>query len=116
MGYNYNRIYDRHMPVKVRDIVRERRKSPDGVERKIRAKDTPHGRMYNYPWDQMKLGDFFIAPCTEKNITYRINGFHAAARRRDWEITCKRITDNKVRVALTYIGVSTVSQQLQENQ
>lgn len=103
---SFNRPYDVAIPSSVLKLVRERRKHPTGERRPVRL--SPTGNL-SYPYDKLKLGDFFITPIGGRSVKSMLIQFYQAAARRDWEIVVAPVFDRgkpAIRVTLTIAGVA----------
>lgn len=105
------RPYDDAMSTDLLEQVRERRQNPDGVERRVKMIRTNQGTSYQYPWDELLLGDYFVVPLGHNHVSGMRTRFKQVALRRDFEITVTQWDIVKrgqrtpaLRVALTYNG------------
>lgn len=112
------RPYDIAMSNTLRDAVTQRRLHPDGELLRVGAIQRGSTRCYSYPWDWMKLGDFFFVPLRGQKYSAFNVRFRQVAARRDWELTViqvERDGEIQVRVCLTYIGVRALKEKAQHH-
>lgn len=98
-----SRPYDVVMTSEFREKVRARRLSPDGQLRRVTTQKRGSSIVQKYPWDQLLLGDFFIAPLNGSRFDNAYNKMQQIARVRDWEISVCRWpcgTEPGIRVTL----------------
>lgn len=111
------RPYDKFIPSTLLSIVRRRRDSPNGYPHSVGKKKHGNTEVYDFPWDRMELGDFFVVK-TEGRKKVLLTSFRQVAKRRDWELV---VRDWKVdgepglRVTLTLMDVSIYKQALQKS-
>jgi len=101
------RPYDLAMAPGFLEQVRQRRLNPTGELLDVRHTG-PTGQRLLYPWDQMKLGDFFFVPILGRRVAALQVRFRQVAARRDWELTVIRVNRNgqpHLRVCLTCVEV-----------
>lgn len=110
------RPYDVAMSPELRVAVRERRINPDGQLRPTKIEMRGDTEILTYPWDQMKLGDFFYVPLRGRKAEPLSVRLRQAAARRDWELTIvqwKNGTEPVLRVCLTLLDVSAIKRKAQ---
>lgn len=111
------RPYDKFLPSAALPLVRRRRDNPTGFIRDVGKKKHGNTEVYDFPWDRMELGDFFVVK-TEGRKKVLLTSFRQVAKRRDWELV---VRDWKVdgepglRVTLTLMDVSIYKQALQKS-
>ena len=113
-----DRPYDVAMSDELRAAVRERRKHPDGLMHPVKVEMRGNTEIQAYPWDKMKLGDFFIVPLRGQKPGPLSVRFRQAAARRDWEITIVQVvygTEPSLRVCLTLLDVSELKKKAQQH-
>lgn len=109
-GPNLSRYYDDHIPADILAKVIECRRSPSGLEHKVKTDLRGSEEVLRYPFNQMELGDFFIARLGGRTEASFRTIVRQAAARLDCEliITPWRIPSGgkAFRVCLTIIRVS----------
>lgn len=113
---SHKRPYDVAMSPVLRDAVTARRAHPDGELLNLRFTQRGTTRCYSYPWDTMKLGDFFLVPMKGQKYEALSVRFRQAAARRDWELTIVRVErdgEPHLRVCLTLVGVRALKEKAQ---
>lgn len=108
---SHTRPYDDQMPEIVRNAAVARRKLPDGVCHPVRltTRGLKQEEHYEYPWDRMKLGDYFLVPLRGRKTEALAVRFRQMAARKDWELSIVRVEhlgEPHLRVCLTVLDVS----------
>lgn len=81
-----SRSYDLAIPPAVLAKVVERRRTPDGLCHDVNEIKRAGRRVYDYPFAQMELGDFFIVYIGNRSEKALRIAFYQAAARNDYEI------------------------------
>lgn len=111
------RSYDIAMSDILRMAVVARRLNPDGELLEVGVKQVGTKRMHSYPWERMKLGDFFFVPLNGNKYGALQVRFRQAAARRDWELAIVTVPHNgadHLRVCLTLTGVRALKEKAQQ--
>lgn len=103
------RFYDDAISAPLLKQIVERRASPTGIEHKVPVVMRGSEDVFQYPYAQMELGDFFIVPTRGRSEKSMRTAFKQAAARYDYELVVApwpmKNGDPGLRVCLTAIGI-----------
>lgn len=116
MRPSYTRPYDVAMAPDLRAAVKERRKNPDGKLLPVKVTGGPDNERFEYPWAEMRLGDFFFVPLRGRAPDKVAVRFRQVAARRDWELSISTHDRDKepcLRVVLSLLDVAAIKKRAQ---